>query len=263
MVYTKNMSENGKMVMTILPLIAGVVLIAFYFWRWLRRYRRARVQAEEKVDQRAVTIKEKLQVIAFDNNHKHNRNKNKNRVEAGMTSSSSSALFLHENIQKNPNLVDLEAQAQPSRSHEACQDDINADSPTSTQKSHEKEDQEQRSTSDDDMNHEDEEENCCSICFGEYETGALLGVANNGHCQHMFHQECITEWLMKHEECPVCRRPYLDRFFEEGRDLKYNINSDEASPPESTVAPSTGTGSATTSPNGSTTGSTTGSTDAE
>ena len=254
MVYTKNMSQNGKMVMTILPLIAGVVLIVFYCWRWLRRCRRARVQAEEKVDQRAVTIKEKLQVIAFDNNHKHNRNKN--RAAAGVTSSSS-ALFLHENSQKNPNLVDLEAQAQPSPSDEACQDDINDDSPTSTQKNHEREDQEQRSTSDDDRNHEDEEENCCSICFGEYETGALLGVANNGHCQHMFHQECITEWLMKHEECPVCRRPYLDRFFEEGRDLKYNnINSDEASRPESTVASSTGTGSATTSPTGSTTGST-------
>ena len=26
------------------------------------------------------------------------------------------------------------------------------------------------------------------------------------HCPHMFHHECILEWLTKgHDECPICR----------------------------------------------------------
>ena len=25
------------------------------------------------------------------------------------------------------------------------------------------------------------------------------------HCSHLFHKECILEWLEKRDECPICR----------------------------------------------------------
>lgn len=43
----------------------------------------------------------------------------------------------------------------------------------------------------------------CSICLGDYQLGNMLFVSK--HCGHVFHMDCILEWLDKHEECPVCR----------------------------------------------------------
>merc|ERR1712045_388447 len=37
---------------------------------------------------------------------------------------------------------------------------------------------------------------CCDICLGEYE--------------HGFHKECIVDWLMENNSCPICRRDYVE-----------------------------------------------------
>lgn len=49
----------------------------------------------------------------------------------------------------------------------------------------------------------------CSICMSKYKQGDEICWSKNEKCYHAFHLECMLEWLMKHNECPMCRRHYL------------------------------------------------------
>jgi len=49
----------------------------------------------------------------------------------------------------------------------------------------------------------------CAICLDAFNEGDAVSSSNNPNCKHHFHQSCMENWLMKHEECPCCRRPYL------------------------------------------------------
>jgi hypothetical protein len=42
----------------------------------------------------------------------------------------------------------------------------------------------------------------CAVCIGEYEDGDELAELV---CGHLYHVECVREWLTKHKECPLCR----------------------------------------------------------
>lgn len=42
----------------------------------------------------------------------------------------------------------------------------------------------------------------CSICLSEYmQDEEVVECA----CKHIFHNECITEWLHTKQTCPLCR----------------------------------------------------------
>jgi len=45
----------------------------------------------------------------------------------------------------------------------------------------------------------------CSICLEGYCQSEKVCVSKNPDCSHVFHQECIAEWLKKHDKCPLCR----------------------------------------------------------
>ena len=47
-------------------------------------------------------------------------------------------------------------------------------------------------------------DNVCSICLCELEEGDLVG---DIQCGHYFHKECLKEWLVKNNHCPICRMP--------------------------------------------------------
>lgn len=52
-----------------------------------------------------------------------------------------------------------------------------------------------------------EEDDICVICQEEYdETEILVGKLD---CGHVFHEGCIESWLLKKNECPICRREGL------------------------------------------------------
>ena len=44
----------------------------------------------------------------------------------------------------------------------------------------------------------------CSICLSSYENG--VRVMTGVQCQHMFHESCCQQWLLKHDHCPYCRK---------------------------------------------------------
>lgn len=49
----------------------------------------------------------------------------------------------------------------------------------------------------------------CPICLENYKVGDEIAWSRNDDCYHAFHLECILGWLMKHDECPLCRGDYL------------------------------------------------------
>lgn len=64
----------------------------------------------------------------------------------------------------------------------------------------------------------------CSVCLNHFNVGDELAWSRKLKCQHVFHSDCLIPWLMKHEECPVCRTKLID-----DEDLLDNEISEEGS----------------------------------
>jgi hypothetical protein len=46
----------------------------------------------------------------------------------------------------------------------------------------------------------------CCICLEAYRPGDTICAATTTSCDHVFHEECILEWLQNdHNDCPLCR----------------------------------------------------------
>ena len=50
----------------------------------------------------------------------------------------------------------------------------------------------------------------CPICCEEYKTGDDIAWSKNESCYHAYHVDCIMEWLMDHDDCPLCREKYIE-----------------------------------------------------
>mmetsp|Transcript_762 Transcript_762/g.973 ORF Transcript_762/g.973 Transcript_762/m.973 type:complete len:285 (+) Transcript_762:54-908(+) len=50
-------------------------------------------------------------------------------------------------------------------------------------------------------------ESVCAICISDYEKGNT--VIHGTSCVHVFHKECLLEWLEKHDVCPTCRKDMM------------------------------------------------------
>jgi len=55
-----------------------------------------------------------------------------------------------------------------------------------------------------------ETQTCCEICLMDYEVGDEVCFSPNEECAHAFHKDCIVDWLLNKNSCPICRRNYLD-----------------------------------------------------
>mmetsp|Transcript_27517 Transcript_27517/g.42309 ORF Transcript_27517/g.42309 Transcript_27517/m.42309 type:complete len:108 (+) Transcript_27517:83-406(+) len=50
----------------------------------------------------------------------------------------------------------------------------------------------------------------CQICLDEMNPGQEVSWSKNKNCCHVFHKECIVDWLAKdHNDCPCCRNAFL------------------------------------------------------
>lgn len=55
----------------------------------------------------------------------------------------------------------------------------------------------------DEWSFNDYEEKECPICMEGLELNDAVSWSPNEKCSHVFHHECIKEWLLKHVECPL------------------------------------------------------------
>lgn len=60
----------------------------------------------------------------------------------------------------------------------------------------------------------------CSICLDNFEINEK--VYRTKICNHLFHRECLKEWLKTENSCPVCRA-FIKRFFK-AYSLTHNLN---------------------------------------
>lgn len=49
----------------------------------------------------------------------------------------------------------------------------------------------------------------CSICLESYKDGDDICWSYNEQCPHAYHLDCIMDWLMEHDDCPLCRQEFL------------------------------------------------------
>lgn len=54
-----------------------------------------------------------------------------------------------------------------------------------------------------------EEDKECPVCFEVFDVNDKIAWSISGECQHIFHMDCIKSWLLRHTECPCCRRMYM------------------------------------------------------
>lgn len=47
---------------------------------------------------------------------------------------------------------------------------------------------------------------CCSICLDKYDSDKKIVKLR---CNHIYHKECITEWIYNNNECPLCRKEVI------------------------------------------------------
>mmetsp|Transcript_17541 Transcript_17541/g.24179 ORF Transcript_17541/g.24179 Transcript_17541/m.24179 type:complete len:230 (-) Transcript_17541:16-705(-) len=68
-----------------------------------------------------------------------------------------------------------------------------------------------------------ESDSTCVICLSPYEVGDNIVTTRN--CSHVFHRECISQWLQKSVECPYCRTELVSK--EEMLDILVKFDSDD------------------------------------
>jgi Ring finger domain len=49
----------------------------------------------------------------------------------------------------------------------------------------------------------------CAICLEIFRNGDEISYSHDPLCRHEYHTTCIMEWLLKHLNCPYCRRFYI------------------------------------------------------
>jgi len=60
-----------------------------------------------------------------------------------------------------------------------------------------------------------DEDDVCNICLEPFAAGDEVATSDVSKCSHGFHRQCITGWLMKHDECPMCRATFIEKKVQE------------------------------------------------
>eukprot|EP00541_Cyclophora_tenuis_P000417 CAMPEP_0116543930 /NCGR_PEP_ID=MMETSP0397-20121206/1835_1 /TAXON_ID=216820 /ORGANISM="Cyclophora tenuis, Strain ECT3854" /LENGTH=525 /DNA_ID=CAMNT_0004068085 /DNA_START=93 /DNA_END=1670 /DNA_ORIENTATION=- len=73
------------------------------------------------------------------------------------------------------------------------------------------------------LNEDNEDESACVICLEAFRVGDVVTWSKDMDCRHVFHKECLMEWLNLpgHDDCPSCRCKIL---YLEGKTDSTNIH---------------------------------------
>ncbi|KAL1224987.1 E3 ubiquitin-protein ligase ATL15 [Cardamine amara subsp. amara] len=58
------------------------------------------------------------------------------------------------------------------------------------------------------------EEQTCLVCLEDLSESSSNNIIRMPKCLHLFHQDCIFEWLRHQNSCPLCRRVPYDQVHE-------------------------------------------------
>jgi hypothetical protein len=50
----------------------------------------------------------------------------------------------------------------------------------------------------------------CCICLDEYIPGETISMAKTPACKHLFHRDCVLEWVKTNDVCPLCRTDLIN-----------------------------------------------------
>ena len=53
----------------------------------------------------------------------------------------------------------------------------------------------------------------CVLCSKRFSGLDIVSASRDPACHHNFHQTCIVSWLQNCDDCPVCKKPYLNETF--------------------------------------------------
>ena len=69
----------------------------------------------------------------------------------------------------------------------------------------------------------------CTICTDEFEDDSKIQLLN---CQHIYHHDCLTEWVKRKPDCPICRNPVKIYDKKGNENTSENNTNDESSEEE-------------------------------
>jgi Ring finger domain len=55
----------------------------------------------------------------------------------------------------------------------------------------------------------DQDQRECPICMSALTKGQIVSWSANEKCSHVYHHQCIKEWLLRHVECCLCKNTFL------------------------------------------------------
>ncbi|KAI3838689.1 hypothetical protein MKX03_013379 [Papaver bracteatum] len=65
----------------------------------------------------------------------------------------------------------------------------------------------------------EEETEICIVCQDRYENKDKIGTLD---CKHYYHKDCITQWLVRKNVCPICKRQALKTMEESKKEAEGN-----------------------------------------
>ena len=64
----------------------------------------------------------------------------------------------------------------------------------------------------------DDKNYTCSICLEDINTKNNYSISQ---CNHHFHTKCLTTWLRKNDNCPICRFKLVETIDDKDKDIYY------------------------------------------